>query len=127
MKHAEDSCIIRDAQERYLKQGGSEDLEAIYWAARRIAARMIARQVQTKGFILPEELKEEKAHNAAAYIIEQFIKRPGFFLKKPAAYVYLRVLHELYYRRKVDTIVMFKDSQDIARILSGKEEKEEEE
>lgn len=124
MAHQDDSAAIRAAQARYAEGGKADDLAEIYLAARRMAARMIARQVQAKGFVLAEERKEEKAHNAAAYIVTQFLERPGFALKSPAAYVYLRVLHELYYRRKADAIIEFRDAADIARIMDKREASE---
>lgn len=54
--------------------------------------------------------KESKAADAASYLVEQFLTRPDFAINKNIpGYLYLRVEHELFYKRKVDGIVDFVD------------------
>ena len=116
MGNESDAAIAREAQERYLATGSQEDLAEIYSACRRMARRVIARQMAARGFSLTEEQADEKAHDAASRIAERFMKRKGFRMKKPASYAYLCALEALYHRRKVDRIVDFVP-QDI---LEGK-------
>jgi hypothetical protein len=60
--------------------------------------------------------REEKAHNAITYIIEQYIRRADFTITDSfTAYLYLRIQHELFYRQKVDKIVSFVDIETLYR------------
>lgn len=106
MGNESDAAIVRGAQGRYLA-GDRGALEDIYTACRRMARRTIARQMAARRLPLTEQQAEEKAHNAASRIVERFINKKGFRLKKPSSYVYLCALEELYHRRKVDGIVDF--------------------
>lgn len=77
-----------------------------------VAVRMINKQCGKNRHLqrLSKSERREKAHNAASYIVEQYITRPDFLIERSAtAYVHLRVMHELFYRRKVDGIVDFVD------------------
>lgn len=96
MDHKTDADMIRQAQELFLKTGNSAALSPLYLAARRMAAALIARQCATKGFTLDERQIAEKSHDAAVYLLRQYMERPGFAVKKPAAYLYTCVLRELY-------------------------------
>ena len=54
--------------------------------------------------------KKSKAEDAATYLIERYIKIPNFAITKNyPGYLFLRVLHELYYRRKADKIQRYID------------------
>lgn len=97
-----DSRIIREAQARYAKGRDSGALSEIYKAASRVAAAMIARQCETKGFALSMAQVREKAHDAAAYVAMRFMERDGFLLKKPAGYIHACVMRELYHRKAID-------------------------
>lgn len=59
---------------------------------------------------LAAEERQQKAHDAATYIIEQYIKRPDFCIKKSATgYLYKRVQWELFHVRKCDKLLKFGD------------------
>lgn len=107
-----DSRTIREAQARYAKGRGSGDLAEIYKAASRVAAAMIARQCETRGFSLSMEQVREKSHDAAAYVATQFLEREGFFLKKPAGYIYACVKRELYHRKSIDRAAIRKTREE---------------
>ena len=63
---------------------------------------------------------KQKAEDAATYLIERYIQKPNFVITKNyPGYLYLRVLHELYYLRKADKIQTF---IDITRIFKESEE-----
>jgi len=65
---------------------------------------------------LSPEARQEKAHNAITYIVARYFKVNGWAIKKSfTAYIYLRVKHELFYKRKVDDIVDFVDLEEIRR------------
>ena len=56
------------------------------------------------------EEKKVKAEDAATYVIEQYMKRPDFYITKNyPGYLFLRIAHELFYMRKVDNIIFFVD------------------
>lgn len=54
--------------------------------------------------------RECKAHDAATYIIEQYIKRPTFCITKSmTGYLHGRIMRELYGGRKCDKMLVFTD------------------
>lgn len=86
---------------------------AMYKLGYTIALKMINKQIGTS---MSEEDKAEKAHNAITYIMARYISCPTFEIKESfTAYIYLRVKHELKYRRKVDSIVQFMPYEDVLR------------
>ena len=95
MAYEKDAQAIRDAQGRY-REGEAKALADIYRAAARIAAGMVARQCAARGFNLSRAQIEEKAHDAASYVAERFMDKPGFSLKSPQSYIYLCVKKALY-------------------------------
>lgn len=69
--------------------------------------------------------KQQKAHDAASYLIAQYLRRPEFAITKNVpGYLYLRVQKELFYQRHVDKIV---DFVDLAAFFKEGEEDEQEE
>lgn len=88
---------------------------------------------------LSTEDRHIKASDAASYIVEQLITREDFMIKDSfTGYLWLRVLHECFYYRKVDKVVHFvdiarfykscdeDDYEAIARMLGETEEEEDE-
>lgn len=56
--------------------------------------------------------RQQKAHDAATYIIEQYLKRPEFRITKSmTGYLYRRVNYELYgrFNRNCDKLLIFTD------------------
>jgi hypothetical protein len=66
------------------------------------ATNFIKKEISKKGFFLSDDEIAHKAHVAADYVIQQFIKRPTFRLSVPGGYVYKRVQQSLY--EKVDCL-----------------------
>lgn len=65
---------------------------------------------------IPAEERREKAHNAAVYIIEQYLKRPDFAITTSmTGYLFKRVQHELFYHRKCDDLVLYMDSAEVMK------------
>ena len=121
MAYERDAGIIREAQGRY-REGDESALADIYMAAVRIAAGMIARQCATRGFSLSMASIDEKARDVASYLFEQYATRKDFMLKKPQSYIYLRVLAALYRRRKIDKATIHCSSEELERLLYGRED-----
>ena len=97
------------------RHGKAEALSGFYELAREVCVKFIKAQVKHSKKL--EALSfadiEEKAHNAASYVVTQLLTREDFALKKSATgYLFLRVRHELFYKRKVDGIIsLFSDLQ----------------
>ena len=92
------------------RHGDEEALDKMYTLSKTIAGKFINQFVNKNKKVkyLSAFDKESKAQNAASYLIEQFIKRPKFAIRKSVtAYLWLRVEKELFYHRKVDGIVDF--------------------
>ncbi len=99
------------------RTGKQESLNDIYILSVRICRKMIVQQMHKKGFRLSFDDIQEKAHNAAAYLVMQYKTRDDFVITKSTiAYLFLRVRHELYYRKKTDEIVDYVDISTLRRI-----------
>lgn len=99
-------------QHAYKTGGEIGALEKMYTLGKKIALKYIRVKAQGNRHVaeLNEEEKKEKAHNAITYIIARYLKVRGFKITDSfTSYLYLRVQHELFYRRKVDGIVKFVD------------------
>lgn len=113
-----DNEILLNYQYAYIIQGDGSALNAMYKKGKEIALKYIAAKAKKNKHIaaLCMSDREEKAHNAITYIIEQYIKRADFAINDSfTAYLYLRIQHELFYRRKVDKIVSFVDMETFYR------------
>lgn len=106
-----DNQKVRELQKEY-SQGNDKALAEMYEILRKVALKTINTIAQKDNHVkkLSYAEKEQKAHDSTTYIIEQYIRRPDFFIKKSAvSYVYLRVKKELYYVRKCDKMLEFTD------------------
>jgi hypothetical protein len=84
----------------------------MYQLGYKVAARFIVNIAESQKKIakLRRSEREEKAHNAIVYMIARYLRVKDFAITKSfTAYLYLRIKHELFYQRKVDTIVDFVD------------------
>lgn len=98
------------------KHGDQKALKKIYRLSYQISMKFINSQAKKNKHIrrLDYYDKLEKAHNAATYILEQYIKRDDFCITKNfPGYLFLRVQHELYYLREVDKLVDFVDLETL--------------
>ena len=113
-----DNEKLLNYQYAYREQGDARALNQMYALGREIALKLINAKAKKNRNIaaLCTSDREEKAHNAITYIIEQYIKRADFAITDSfTAYLYLRIQHELFYRRKVDKIVSFVDMETFYR------------
>ena len=105
-------------QHDYKLNGDADALNRMYRLGRRIALRYIETSARNNRHVaeLPRSDKEEKAHNAITYIIARYLRVKDFAIRESfTAYLYLRVRHELFYRRKVDGLVDFVDLETLDR------------
>ena len=94
------------------KNGDQNALNSIYTLGYKIALKYISTKAQKNRHIaeLCRSDREEKAHNAATYIVEQYLKRPDFEIKNSmTGYLYKRVEFELYGKntRHCDKMLIF--------------------
>lgn len=109
------------------KQGSRKALEAMYELSIEVCMKIIQTIGKDNRHIGNMSLEEKKikARDAASYIPEQYLKNSEFSIKKNfPGYLYLRVQHELFYRRKVDGIVDFVDLDEFYK--EGTEDEEDE-
>lgn len=108
-----DNERLLNCQWAYKTLGDRSALEEMYKLGRTVALKFINAEARKNGRVraLRRADREEKAHNAITYVIARYLRVKGFAVRKSlTAYLYLRVRHELYYRRKVDEIVAFVDA-----------------
>ena len=123
---ANDNEYLLECQWEY-RHGDKAALVRMYKRARTISMKFINALAQSNKHIgkMPYGTRKIKAEDAATYMIEQYIKRPDFAIKKNyPGYLFLRVEHELYYRRKVDKLVDFVDLQKFLK--EGYDDKDDE-
>ncbi len=102
-----DNDRLMELQESYLSGRGAA-LSEIYILSTKVCKKIIQKQQAEKQFNLSPESLEEKSHNAASYLITQYLKRPDFKIESSVtSYLYLRCLHELYYHRRIDKIIEY--------------------
>ena len=107
-----DNERLLNYQWAYKENGDQNALNSMYTLGYKIALKYISNKAQKNRHIaeLCRSDKEEKAHNAATYIVEQYLKRPGFVIKNSmTGYLYKRVQFELYGKnmRHCDQMLIF--------------------
>ena len=113
-----DNERLLNYQRAYIEQDDERALAKMYTLGYTIALKFINAKAKKNRHIaeLCTSDREEKAHNAITYIIEQYIKRADFAITDSfTAYLYLRIQHELFYRRKADNLVNFVDMETFYR------------
>ena len=111
-----DNERLLNYQYDYKVHGDRRALNKIYELGKEIAYKYInVYTCENKLFKqLSPEIRQEKAHNAITYIVARYLKVNGWAIKKSfTSYIYLRVRHELLYRRKVDDIIDFVDLEEM--------------
>ena len=94
------------------RHGDQESLVKMYKRLKTLSLKFINAIGQKNSHVraLSYEAKKIKAEDAATYLIEQYMKRADFaIVRNYPGYLFLRVLHELFYRREVDKLVDFVD------------------
>ena len=99
-------------QYEYRIKGDEKALSKMYRLGEIIALRYINTVAKKNKAVakMAQCDKEEKAHNAIVYIIARYLRVKDFAITNSfTGYLFLRIKHELFYRRKVDKIVDFMD------------------
>ena len=97
------------------KKGNAQALAGMYKKLYEVAYKIINNRSRTNGRIaaLSADERKQKAHDAATYIIEQYLKRPAFEITNSiTGYLYTRVKWELYgkdHQYKRDQMVVYTD------------------
>ena len=105
-----DNERLLNYQWAYKENGDNSALNAMYALGYTIAMKYISAKAKKNRHIaeLCRSDKKEKAHNAITYIIARYLRVQDFVIMESfTSYLYLRIQHELFYRRKVDEIVSF--------------------
>ena len=107
-----DNERLLEFQYQYKVNGDKAALEALYKKGIEICLKVISQKSKENKFIkkLSSYERQEKAIDATNSIVIRLLKNPEWYIEKGfVSYLYLRVLHELFYKRKVDEIVTFVD------------------
>ena len=106
-----DNQRLLNLQLKYKLNGGKylgEMYKLLYEIAYKNINKLSEQSQKIKNMDAAERM--EKAHNAATYIVEQYLKRPDFAIKKSmTGYLYKRVQFELYGKntRHCDKMLIF--------------------
>jgi hypothetical protein len=108
-----DNAELFDMQEK-IKNGDKSVLSAMYKKLFEIAFKTInAKSCENEKIAgMSKAERQQKAHDAATYIIEQYLKRPEFRITKSmTGYLYRRVNYELHgrFNRNCDKLLIFTD------------------
>ena len=114
-----DNGELFDMQEKILS-GDKSALSAMYKKLYEIAYKTINANSYKNEVIagMTADERQTKAHDAATYIIEQYLKRPDFKITESmTGYLYRRINYELYgrFNRKCDKLLIFTDFSQNAR------------
>lgn len=107
-----DNEWLLEYQYRYKVLGDDKALGCFYNLGYEICKKMINQETHAKKQFkrMSVVIREEKASDAVMYVITSLLKKPSWYIHDSVtAYLYLRVQHELKYKRKVDSLVDFVD------------------
>jgi hypothetical protein len=103
-------------QTKYMKTKDNKILGDMYSIAKQCAFNYIRKYCQQKG--LHHLDIEEKSHEAALFVIEQYLKKPEFKVEKISAYVYFGVRKTLFKNKDIEQMEVSYDE-----IMEKKENK----
>lgn len=118
---ANDNEYLLECQWKY-RHGDDSQLDRIYKRSCVLCLKFINAIANKNRHVkeLPLEQRKIKAEDAATYVIERYITKPDFVITKNfPGYLFLRILHELYYRREVDKIISFVDMARLYKEETG--------
>lgn len=109
-----DDQRLFNIQKEY-KDGAPQSLDKMYRLLCEVAYKTINNRSVTNAHIaeLSADERQQKAHDAATYIIEQYLKRPAFVIVDSiTGYLYMRINWELFgknHQYKRDQMVVYTD------------------
>jgi uncharacterized protein (UPF0128 family) len=80
-------------QDEYLKNRDDKLLTELYYICVKLAKKYLNKYCRKKGITLNIE---EKSHDSAMFVIEQYLKKLDFKVNRISAYVYFGVIKNLY-------------------------------
>jgi hypothetical protein len=91
--------LYDELQGEYLKGRDNKILEKMYKIARQISFNYINKYCKKKGIILNIE---ELSHDSALFVIEQYLRKSEFKVKKISAYAWFGVIKNLFKNKKIE-------------------------
>jgi hypothetical protein len=92
--------IYEELQNKYLKTKDNKTLGKMYEIAKQAAFNYIKKYCQSHGLYNFDI--SEKSHDAALFVIEQYLKKPEFKIDKISAYVYFGVQKSLFKNKDIE-------------------------
>jgi hypothetical protein len=80
-------------QEEYLKDRNNKSLTELYFICVKLAKKYLLKYCRKKGISLNIE---EKSHDSAMFVIEQYLKKPLFKVERISAYIFFGIIKNLY-------------------------------
>ncbi len=123
----DNECLL-EFQYQYKVNGKQEALSYFYQRAVDVCKKFINHSARKNKHLklLSESEREEKAEDAANYIVEKYLSEKYWFIKSNVpGYLFLRVLKELFYQSKADKIVDFVDWEEFTKQEIEEEEEAE--
>jgi hypothetical protein len=88
------NSIYDTLQKEYFKKRDEKTLTKMYKIAKEVSYNYLKRYCYNKGIILSNI--KEMAHDSALYTIDQYLRKPGFRIRKISAYVHFGVMKTLF-------------------------------
>jgi uncharacterized protein (UPF0128 family) len=94
-----DNEKYEEIQEEYLENRDNKSLTELYYLCVKLAKKYLSKYCRKKGISLNIE---EKSHDAAVFVIEQYLKKPEFKVNRISAYIYFGVIKNLYKDKHIE-------------------------
>jgi hypothetical protein len=92
--------IYEELQNKYMETKDNKILGQMYSVAKNCAYNYIKKYYQSHGLYNFDI--SEKSHDAALFVIEQYLKKPEFKIDKISAYVYFGVQKSLFKNKDIE-------------------------
>jgi hypothetical protein len=92
--------IYNELQNNYLETRDNRILGKMYCVAKNVAFNYIKKYCQSHG-LLNLDIKE-KSHDAALFVIEQYLRKPEFKVEKISAYIHFGTRKALFKNKDVE-------------------------
>jgi hypothetical protein len=86
-------------QNEYLINRDNKSLTELYFICVKLAKKYLNKYCRKKGITLNTE---EKSHDSAMFVIEQYLKKPHFKVDRISAYLYFGVIKSLYKDKHIE-------------------------
>jgi hypothetical protein len=93
--------IYSALQEEYLTTRDRGILGEMYGVAREASKNYINKYCRKKGILL--DRIDEMSHDSAVYVIDQYLRKPGFKVLRISAYIHFAVMKTLFRNKDTET------------------------